>query len=64
MENILCVFKTQYWFLFLQTCRAMMANLTDREMAPDRLTETERKMERNQMRNVPFKMLVLQNNIL
>lgn len=42
----------------------MTAQRRDRDTttSANRLTETERKMERNQMRTVPFKMLLLQEN--
>ena len=40
-----------------------MAKWRDRDTRPDRLTDIERKTERNQMRKVPFKMFVLQNYI-
>ena len=57
------IFKTILVFIVLQTCRAIMANWRDKDSSPYRLTDTERKMERDQMRTVPFKMLVLQDNI-
>ena len=45
--------------IYFNTSIAMTVQWTDTNTSPDNVSATERKMENNQMRTVPFKMLVL-----
>ena len=45
--------------IYCNTSIAMTVQWTDTNTSPDNVSATERKMENNQMRTVPFKMLVL-----